>query len=117
MKDDYITLSEKHGVNPSVLHCFICGKETGVALLGKLKDDAEAPRDMTNPNEFCDECKAQLDAGNKFVLEVEEETQTDSPSRTGSYVCVKGTALPDIKSSISYCPRVIFQKMFGEFLK
>lgn len=36
-RNEGIILSDKYGVNPSVLHCFICGKEIGVALLGKLK--------------------------------------------------------------------------------
>lgn len=34
-----IRLSEKHGVNPSITICPICGKETDIALLGKLKGD------------------------------------------------------------------------------
>ena len=41
-----ITISKKHGVNPSILHCECCGKEYGLALLGKLKGDAEAPKDI-----------------------------------------------------------------------
>lgn len=39
-----IIFSEKHGVNPSITVCPICGKEIGIALLGKLKRDEEAPR-------------------------------------------------------------------------
>lgn len=39
-----IILSEKHEVNPSITVCPICGKEIGIALLGKLKGDEEAPR-------------------------------------------------------------------------
>lgn len=58
-----INLSPKYGVNPSVLHCFICGKKTGLALLGKLKDDAEAPHDISNPNELCDDCKKGIRKG------------------------------------------------------
>lgn len=57
VKRKSITLSPKYGVNPSVLHCFICGKETGVALLGKLKGDAEAPHNISDPNEICDDCR------------------------------------------------------------
>ena len=59
-ESDKITLSPKYGVNPTILHCFICGKETVLALLGKLKGDVEAPKDMTNPNELCDDCKREL---------------------------------------------------------
>ena len=27
-KKDTLTVSPKYGVNPSIMHCFICGKET-----------------------------------------------------------------------------------------
>lgn len=41
-----IHLSKKHGVNPSIEICAVCGKGIGVALLGRLKNDAEAPREV-----------------------------------------------------------------------
>lgn len=109
--EDNIILSEKNGVNPSILHCFICGKETGIALLGKLKGDVQAPKDMTRPGEFCEDCKKQIEAGNKFVLEVKEEAE--NPKRTGNYVCIKGSALPTIDSPVCYASQEIFQQMFN----
>ena len=112
-----LKLSPKHGVNPSVLHCFIWGKETGLALLGKLKDDAEAPHDISNPNEICDDCKKQIEAGNKFFLEVKDNTDHNNPERTGRMVCVKGDALPEVKSPINYMERKAFDQLFGEALK
>ena len=50
-----VKLSKKHGVNPSVLVCPLCYEEFGVALLGALKNDEEAPRRVLS-NEFCDQC-------------------------------------------------------------
>lgn len=114
-KTKSIKLSPKHGVNPSVLHCFICGKEIGVALLGKLKGDAEAPKDISNPNELCDDCKKALETG-KFVLEVKDNSE-DNPERTGRYVCIKKDALPGITSPICYMEHKVFDKLFGEFIK
>lgn len=38
-----ITLSKKHGLNPSVMVCPICGKEESIAMLGYIKGDKEAP--------------------------------------------------------------------------
>lgn len=116
-KKDTLTVSPKYGVNPSIIHCFICGKETGVALLGKLKGDKEAPKDVTNPHEICDDCKKQINAGNKFILEVKNNTNENNPERTGRFICIKGEALPDIKSPISYMVQSVFDKMFGEFIK
>ena len=112
-----LKLSSKHGVNPSVLHCFICGKETGLALLGKLKGDAEAPSDISNPNEICDDCRKQIEAGNKFFLEVKDNTDHNNPERTGRMVCVKGEALPEVKSPINYIEHKAFEQLFAEALK
>lgn len=39
-----VTLSKKHGLNPSMAVCPICGKAESVALLGHIKGDEEAPR-------------------------------------------------------------------------
>lgn len=114
--EKYITLSPKYGVNPSVLHCFICGKETGVALLGKLKGDAEAPHNISNPNEICDDCRKQIVTGNKFFLEVKDNTDHNNPERTGRMVCVRGEALPKVKSPINYVEHKVFEQMFSNFL-
>lgn len=58
-----IRLSEKHGVNPSLINCFFCGESKGIALMGKLKGDAEAPRSCVMDYEPCDKCKAMFDQG------------------------------------------------------
>jgi len=64
-----VLLSKKHGVNPSLMQCVVCGKDTGVALLGKIKGDAEAPRHIPDV-EPCDDCKKELERHKKigFVL-------------------------------------------------
>lgn len=60
-RKDSIRLSEKHGVNPSLIVCTLCGEETGeLALLGKLKDDAEAPKHICTGT-ICDKCKKNLE--------------------------------------------------------
>lgn len=37
-----VTLSKKHGLNPSMAVCPICGKAESVAILGYIKGDKEA---------------------------------------------------------------------------
>ena len=66
-----VTLSKKHGLNPSITVCPICGKETGIALLGKLKGDKEAPRYIQG--DICDECKARVADNKCFVISVGED--------------------------------------------
>ena len=58
-----IRLSEKHGVNPSVEKCFWCGESIGVVLFGKLKGDAEAPREVVTGYDPCDKCKEIISKG------------------------------------------------------
>ena len=57
-----IRLSEEHGVNPSVMVCPLCMQDTGVALLGKLSGDEEAPKHMLDDTP-CDECKEHMSMG------------------------------------------------------
>lgn len=65
-----IRISENHGLNPTVQICAWCGKNMGVLILGKLKDDVEAPRQMILDYEPCDECKKLWGKG-VCVIEVE----------------------------------------------
>jgi hypothetical protein len=62
-----ITLSPNHGVNPSMLFCPVCGKDTGVALHGRLPGDKEAPK-RTPDRVPCGPCKAQFDADRKLAF-------------------------------------------------
>ena len=112
MKDKGITLSPKHGLNPSLLKCPICGKDTNeIALLGKLKDDAEAPRYMMSNNP-CPDCQEHLDKGDRILIEVKNGETGPNPYRTGRILyIVNPEALPDIKSKISYIEESLVQKI------
>lgn len=66
-----IRISEKHGVNPSITICPICDKETGIALLGKLKGDKEAPmRMLSDP---CDDCVSKLGDDKIYILAIDDQ--------------------------------------------
>ena len=83
-KDKGILLSKKHGVNPSLVICFYCEEETGeIALYGKLKGDAEAPKHCFNSLEPCDKCKEKY---KNDTLVVEFDKQHKQP--TGRWIAV-----------------------------
>lgn len=65
-----IPISPKYGVNPSCTICFFCGETTGIALLGRLKGDVEAPRYVLADYEPCDKCKERFEQGS-LLLEVD----------------------------------------------
>lgn len=81
-----LKLSPKYGVNPSVIVCPICGKETGLAMLGKLKGDTEAPRTVAG-DELCDSCKKEINDNKVAILEA-NGTYQGLPRYTGRYVFV-----------------------------
>ena len=112
-----ITLSPKHRLNPSVLHCECCGKDYGVVLLGRLKEDAEAPRDIMQG--FCNDCQNVIDQGGVMIVEVadgEGERNPKNPYRTGRIVgCSKQyKERNNITTPMIYMEQSIFQSIFGE---
>lgn len=99
-----IHLSKKHGVNPSIEICAVCGKGIGVALLGRLKNDAEAPGEVCLGN-LCDTCQGVVDAGGK------------NPTRTGRIVGITHEAAERLFHShapVAYMVHTDFTNIFGE---
>lgn len=66
-----VILSKKHGLNPSMVICPICGKKESVAILDYIKGDKEAPRYIHG--DICDECKARVADNKCFVISVGED--------------------------------------------
>lgn len=116
-KDDEILLSPKYGVNPSVVHCMCCSKAYGVAMLGKLKNDAEAPKDIYNG--LCNECGAVIEQDGVLVIEVRDGESGNNPFRTGRYVGVSKEFKEqmEIKHPISFMEHTLFEKIFGSTFK
>lgn len=85
-----IPVSPKHGVNPSLIQCYLCGESKGVALLGKLKGDVEAPRHVCLDKEPCDTCKEHMKTGVILigVLGTFNPKYDDEPYRTGEFLVV-----------------------------
>lgn len=111
MKEKGITLSPKHGVNPSLLRCICCGKDYGVAMLGKLKGDAEAPKELFQG--LCDDCQGVVDKGGALFIEVKDGESGNE--RTGRIVGVSKEFKEgnNIENPISYMEQSTFSKVFG----
>lgn len=99
-----ITISEKHGLNPSIEACFICGKDTGsILLLGKLTGDKEAPKRCVSGN-ICDKCKKAIDNG--YVALIEARMTGNGPERLERYAFIKREAINQEaigNNNIAYC--------------
>jgi len=88
-------LSPTHGVNPSVMKCFFCLEDKGVALLGRLKEDKEAPREGVYDFEPCEKCAGYMKQGIILISVDEKKSASDfkNPYRTGGWVVVKEEAV------------------------
>lgn len=116
MAERSIILSPKHGVNPSVCHCVCCGKEHSLALLGRLKGDVEAPKDIMQG--LCDDCSKVIKQGGVMIIEVadgEGEKNPKNPYRTGKLVGLSKDFKErnHIESPIMYMEHTQFQSLFG----
>ena len=99
-----ITLSPKHGVNCFIVICPICKKDISIALLGRLKGDIEAPKQIEG--ELCDECKK------KYITIVEVESETNRKS-TGRRAYIPKEAINvECKDGIALMIKDEFNKMF-----
>lgn len=114
--EDSILLSPKHGVNPSITHCEICGKEIGIALLGKLKDDAKAPIDVALG--LCDDCQKVMDAEGVIVIEVRDGETGNNPYRTGRLVGMSKDWKERVKIEhpVCYMEQSMFSELFDNIL-
>ena len=82
-----IKISPKHGLNPTIPVCFWCGKQKNeIALMGHMKDDIEAPKNMVLDYVPCEECQNHMAMG-VAVLEASDHPNTEGqpPMQKGVY--------------------------------
>lgn len=82
-----IKISPKYGVNPTIPVCFWCGKQKNeIALMGRMKGDIEAPKNMVLDYVPCEECQSHMAMG-VAVLEASDHPNTEGqpPMQKGVY--------------------------------
>ena len=114
-----VTLSKKHGLNPSVEICNCCGEEMSVVLFGseyknEKGEHTEAPYKV-NMGNICDKCKKVIDEGGIFFIEVRDGESGNNPYRTGRVIAVKESAVKEILNGyakINYMEQSLFSRLF-----
>lgn len=105
--NDEITLSEKHGLNCSLEICTHCGKEMGIIMFGKLKDDIEAPKQVCLGH-LCDECTTEFEKEHlTLVIEVDENENPTGRIATGVYTGEDYTP-------VKYCTVEIYEEIAND---
>lgn len=106
-----IILDPKHGVNPMLVNCYLCGEAKEIALLGRMKSsvreglekavgrslsDGAAPFEgVVIDFEPCDKCKEYMQQGIILisVRAAKNEEERKNPYRTGGWIVVKEEAI------------------------
>lgn len=106
-----ILLSEKYGVNPSMNTCFYCGETTGIALMGKLPGDKEAPRYCCSSVTPCEKCAEKY---KDYVLIV-EMPDCENSTPTGRWFALKKDILKSEfrKSPVAFMLDYEFQQILN----
>ena len=99
-----LKISPKHGVNPSIVICPICKKDTSLVLFGKLKGDVEAPKQIEG--DLCDECKK------KYITIIEIESETNRKATGRRCYILKEHLNVECKDGIALMATEEFTKMF-----
>ena len=82
-----IKISPKYGLNPTIPVCFWCGKQKNeIALMGRMKGDIEAPKNMVLDYVPCEECQSHMAMG-VAGLEASDHPNTEGqpPMQKGVY--------------------------------
>lgn len=108
-----IRLSPKHGLNPSIMQCFYCGADTGVAVPGLLKGDREAPRKAVWDMTPCNECAAAMKIGVIFCeVDANRSKGGDAPYRTGRLIAIREYA---VREMLTNTPKSLEQVLKQRF--
>lgn len=92
-----IPLHPKHGLNPTLSRCIVCGEDTGeIALLGNHYK-GEAPMHMVTSIEPCEKCREKYLAEGTMLMEATEDwskSKLGTPRRepTGNFCIIKDEA-------------------------
>jgi hypothetical protein len=120
-----IQLDEKHGVNPSVEKCFVCGEDKGVVLFGLLSPaqreafieagvggGAEAPREVTLNKEPCTKCEEWMEQGVILIsVDAEKTSDMQNPHRTGGWCVLTESAVKRMITDAELLEDILHRRM------
>jgi hypothetical protein len=118
-----IYLHPKHGLNPTIPLCIVCGKEKNeIALLGNAYK-GQAPMHMVTSIEPCDACREKFLTEGTMLMEATEDwshSKMGKPRRepTGKFVILKDEAFCRIfnqekppTNKIAFCEEGLLKKI------
>lgn len=128
-----ITISPKHGLNPSLDMCFWCGQPKGIILCGRVHEkkgdrtDIEAPKETCLNLDPCDNCKENFKLGVQIIEVVEDGTKFQNKLQfaikdgngkvvwpTGRYVVMKAESIKGGKPGTHMlCDTATMDKIFA----
>ena len=110
MTEPSIRLSPKHGVNPAIPKCFVCGEDKNeILLVGLMRGDREAPKSAAWNTEPCDQCLEHMKTG-VILISVRDGEEESNPYRTGGWAVVRDEAITRMVSAVQ-CDQILEKRM------
>lgn len=108
-----IRLSPKHGLNPSLSVCYLCGEDKNELIIpGLLRGDAEAPRKAIWNREPCDQCKNYMASGIIFIgVTGPEVKENPFSNRTGRFCVIREEAVRRMINSKELLNDIILKRV------
>jgi len=91
-----IKLHPKHGLNPSLEICYICGEDKDTIIMLGAAYKGEAPHRMCVNREPCEACVEHMRQGVIFISVKDGQPESDNPYRTGKFAVVTENAVKRI---------------------
>lgn len=105
-----IRLSEKHGVNPSLILCGFCGEDSGIALMGKLPQDAEAPKRQVSIERPCQKCETAMKSKVFLVMITDDSVGSANPTLKGISVTVEDWVIRELVTDEALIKNVLSKR-------
>ena len=114
-----VTLHPKHGLNPTISQCIVCGEDKNELVLLGAAYKEQAPMKMITSIEPCDTCKEKYLKDGVLLVEAEQEHRRGKTvhTPTGSVAVLRDEAferifnVPIPKGKICYVEIGVLQKL------
>lgn len=113
-EEEGIPISEKHGLNPTLDTCMICGEAFQILLLGKLPNDEEAPKQICT-GQVCPKCIDKFKENNERIyIEYSDNNLTGRYAILPDKVLVSEYLANIGEKRVFYLESNIFNNIFNE---
>lgn len=110
--EEGVILSDKHGLNPSIDKCLLCGEGHSIVLFGQLPNDEQAPKEVCT-GQVCKKCQDKLVEEEEHLFIEFDEQPTGRYAKIPDKYLVPQFVEENKNQRIFYVGTKMFDKLFN----